>query len=206
MKDELPQELEGKWLVCDLAKIEKDLLALGAELLHERVLETNLRFDDENHSLRSSLKVLRLRQDHQAKLTFKGPKQQFEGIGQCTEIEFSVSHFDAAKAFLEALGFSVYFIYEKYRREYRLGPCVVMLDELPYGNFIEIEGKTVGDIESFVRALRLDWTANSILNYSSLFEYYNQQSGAGLQHLTFAEFAGRTVTPDMLGLRYADGG
>lgn len=205
MQNELPQELEGKWLVRDLSGIENHLLAMNASLVHERVLETNLRFDDDEGSLRSSFKVLRLRRDEKVRLTYKGPKQLYGGIAQSTEIEFHVSDFDAAKNFLEALGYSVYFIYEKYRQEYRLGECLVMLDELPYGNFVEIEGRQVDDIHSLADALGLDWNANSLMNYNRLFDHFNQQCGNLYHNLTFNEFAGRTVTPTMLGLRYADG-
>lgn len=204
--NESPQELEGKWLVRDHGRIEQRLLALGATLLHDRVLEINLRFDDATHSLRSSFEVLRLRQDRQVRLTYKGAKQVDGGIGRSTEIEFAVSDFDAAKALLEALGYSVYFIYEKYRREYRLDDCIVMLDELPYGNFVEIEGKTVAEIHGLAEALQLEWSANSMMSYTMLFDEYNLQSETRLRNLTFAEFSGRVVMPAMLGLRYADGG
>jgi len=43
----------------------------------------------------------------------------------------------------EALGYAVYMMYEKYRTTFRLDNLEVVLDELPYGNFVEIEGLTV---------------------------------------------------------------
>ena len=54
--------------------------------------------------------------------------------------KFEVSSFDNAKALLEALGYRVSVMYEKYRTTYDWGGCEVTLDEMPYGDFAEIEG------------------------------------------------------------------
>ena len=40
---------------------------------------------------------------------------------------------------LRRLGYVVALIYEKYRTTYMLGDAEIVLDELPYGNFTEIE-------------------------------------------------------------------
>ncbi len=38
------------------------------------------------------------------------------------------------------LGYTPYFIYEKRRETFDLRGCEVMIDEMPYGWFLEIEG------------------------------------------------------------------
>ena len=135
------QEIEAKFHVQNLRKIELRLLELKAQLIQPRVHEVNLRFDRPDGELRNSFRVLRLRQDDIARFTFKGPSVEKEGgILSRQEIEFEVGDFDSAKQFLEAIGFQVVVFYEKFRTTYELNNTHIMLDELPYGSFIEIEG------------------------------------------------------------------
>ncbi|MEE4195620.1 MAG: class IV adenylate cyclase [Anaerolineae bacterium] len=200
----LPLEIEGKWLVKHLRSIEFRLHALGAVCIQPRLHENNLRFDTPSRELSNQWKVLRLRQDSDARFTFKAPQQVQGGIRSNIEIEFTVGDYELGKQFLEALGYEVYFQYEKFRAVYLLEDCHIMLDELPYGDFVEIEGKVYADIADLAAKLELDLAASSTMNYARLFEYYCQQSGSHLQHLTFAAFENLTVTPEQLGLRFAD--
>src|SRR5258706_6117708 len=68
------RETEVKIKVRDLVEIEKKLRDLNAERKAERVYERNVRYDDANHSLSPAGRVLRLRQDTRARLTYKEPK------------------------------------------------------------------------------------------------------------------------------------
>ncbi|HMV29698.1 MAG TPA: CYTH domain-containing protein, partial [Anaerolineales bacterium] len=100
------QETEVKFFVQDLKRVEMRLQELEAHLIQPRVHEVNLRFDNEAGELRKNFKVLRLRQDIEAKFTFKGPSEERAGgVLSRKEIEFSVGNFEAAKEFLELLGF-----------------------------------------------------------------------------------------------------
>ena len=96
------QEMEAKFAIRDLAKIEQRLRELGAELAFPRVLETNLRFDTPDGALARARQVLRLRQDAGAVMTFKGPARAGESVSVRQEIEFQVSDFGAAQRLLEA--------------------------------------------------------------------------------------------------------
>jgi adenylate cyclase class 2 len=73
------------------------------------------------------------------------------------EIEFTVSDFEAARRFLEALGYHVALMYEKYRTTYDLEGVHITLDKMPYGNFIEIEGPDPASIRRINEQLGLDW-------------------------------------------------
>jgi adenylate cyclase class 2 len=118
MKD---QELEVKFYISDLGRIERRIQGAGARLSQPRTHEVNLRFDTADGALSSSGQVLRLRRDSEARLTYKGPSEQRAGARLRKEIEFTVSDFDAARALLECLGYRVTMIYEKYRAVYDLG-------------------------------------------------------------------------------------
>ena len=45
-----------------------------------------------------------------------------------------------------------------------------MLDELPYGNFVEIEGEAVSSIKTVAAILRLKWDTSIPASYHILFE------------------------------------
>jgi len=148
-------ETEVKFYIQDLERIWQRLEACGAEVEQPRQHELNLRFDTADGALSRGGRVLRLRQDAGNWMTYKGPGQSDTGVLVRQEIEFGVADFDAARRFLEALGYHVSVLYEKYRATYLLDGQKVTLDELPYGCFIEIEGSDAASIQKV--AGRLGW-------------------------------------------------
>lgn len=198
------QEIEIKYYITDLAALEQRVKKLGAKLEHERVLETNLRFDTRDSELIQSYRVLRLRKDEKARLTFKGPGRMDEGVKSREEIEFTVSDFDQAKAFLEALGYQVIMSYEKYRTTYALEGVEVTLDELPYGNFAELEGPDVASIQKVSERLGLDWETGISESYTTLFSLLKSKQGLQYRDLSFENFKSRKITPADLNVRPAD--
>jgi adenylate cyclase class 2 len=208
------KEIEVKLMVRDLARLAERLQTLGAVLETARVHETNLRFDTRSMELSRARKALRLRKDNAVRLTFKGPQELGTDASIRQEIEFEVSDFAAAKRFLEALGYMVSVIYEKYRTTYRFGPVLVTLDEMPYGAFVELEGAETGEgeadggavanLQAAAAALGLDWQARSGASYLALFDQLRQARGLTAHDLTFADLQGQQVSPADLGLRFAD--
>ncbi len=191
-------------MVRDLSAVAARLKALGARVSSERVHETNLRFDTPAGALTHARQVLRLRQDASAVLTFKGPAAPGQSVSMRQEIEFKVSDFEAARHFLEALGYQVAVIYEKFRTMYELRNLVVTLDEMPYGSFVEIEGPNAEAIRRAAVDLNLDWEARSLASYLALFNQLRASRGVSAKNLTFDELKGVISTPEDLGLKYAD--
>jgi len=198
------QEIEIKYYVQDLGIIEVLLQELGANKVQERTYEYNLRFDTQDHELTRKDQVLRLRKDTADRVTYKGPGFALDGVYHRDEIEFMVSDFDATQAFLEALGYRVSLIYEKYRTVYTFDDILVALDELPIGNFIEIEGPGGGSIREASQKLGLLWSAHITESYASLFQNACQTIGIRPSNLTFADFANVIVLPGHLGVDPAD--
>ena len=198
------QEIEAKFYVTGLEGIKARLRALEAQLIQERILETNIRFDLPNARLRSEGRVLRLRHDTEARLTYKGTSNNDQGTLSRTEIEFVVEDFEKARQFLEALGYQELLRYDKYREVYDLDGCHIMLDELPYGDFIEIEGENVEEIRKMTAKLNLRWEAAVTKSYSSLFESVKSALNLTFQDLSYENFAGIKVTPGHLGVLPAD--
>jgi adenylate cyclase, class 2 len=100
-------------------------------------------------------RVLRLRRvGAGARLTFKERFASESGVKRNREEEIGVSDPEAASALLEALGYRPALVYEKRRETWRLGGVEVVLDELPFGWFVEIEGEEL-DILDAERRLEL---------------------------------------------------
>ncbi len=198
------QELEVKLYVSDLKKIEEDTQSLGAVLVQPRTFEINLRFDTSDGRLAQNMQVLRLRLDTAARLTFKGPAQSYGGARLREEIEFVASDYETARIFLLALGFQVVMTYEKYRTVYDLDEVHITLDELPYGNFVELEGENPENLQRVCRLLGLNWEAQSYASYSVLFERLKSAQGYPFRDLTFENFQDLPVSPEMLQIIQAD--
>lgn len=199
------QETEVKFFVKDLGRVEMRLRKLKAHLIQPRIHEVNLRFDNANGDLRRELKVLRLRRDSEAKFTFKGPSEERAGgVLSRKEIEFTVENFDAAKEFLEAIGFTPIVFYEKYRATYELGNLHIMLDELPYGNFVEIEGEDINALREISGLLGLDWEAIVRAGYHALFERITGKYKLDSGQLSFEVLKTVQVTGADMNIRYSD--
>lgn len=199
------QETEAKFHVNDLRGIEARLQDLGAHLIQKRILEMNIRFDLPDASLRSEGRVLRLRQDTEARLTYKSASTNVQGILSRKEIEFTVEDFGKAREFIEALGYRRLFYYEKYRTTYDFNDCHIMLDELPYGNFVEIEGDNVEVIQSIAEKLNLKWVAAIPTSYHVLFDRLcSIHSELDPKELSFAALSGINISIQELSIQAGD--
>jgi adenylate cyclase class 2 len=194
------QEFEVKFYLSNLPALEERLKALGAQLVQPRIHEVNLRFDTPGRELAASYRVLRLRQDSKARLTYKGPGREQDGVRLRQELEFTVGDFEMARALLEALGYAVFLMYEKYRATYALGAVLVTLDEMPYGNFAEIEGPDSESIRAAAKELGLNWEARILDSYTALFDRLRSVLGLAFRDLSFENFKFLKVTIDALGV------
>jgi len=186
-------ELEIKVYVTDLAAVEQRLLDAGARLKMPRTHERNLRYDAADGRLRAAHAVLRLRQDVRNRLTFKDETGALDSETAVArrrfEAEVEVSDFEAMHTILEKLGFTPFMTYEKYRTVYTLQGAEIDLDEMPYGNFVEIEGDEATIIRLLDR-LGLADAPRLAPGYSALFEFVKHNLGLEFQDLTFKNFAG----------------
>ncbi len=198
------QELEVKFYLSRRVEMEKMLSSLG-KLSEPRVHEVNLRLDTQESALESSGRLLRLRQDRRARLTYKGLGSEQGGARLRQELEFTVSDFDVALRTFEALGFTVQMMYEKYRTTYQLGEVEAALDETPLGDFLELEGPDGESIRNAAASLGLDWDRRSLDSYTVLFEKARAKLGFDFRDLSFENFSGVNVSPEALGVLAADG-
>lgn len=198
------KELEIKLYLADLPAFKERLERLGAQLREPRLHEINLRFDTPEGKLGHLSQVLRLRQDTAARVTFKGPGEALNGVYVRKEIEFSVSDYQAAHSLLEALGFQVSLMYEKYRTTYDLEGLQVTLDELPFGDFTEIEGPEAAGIRLAAEKLGVKWEARILESYTSLFDQLCEKKGFSFRDLSFANFSDKNISFEDLEVTPAD--
>ena len=194
-------EVEVKFLVDDLKGFRDRLLAAGATLKKPRVYERNIRFDTQAERLRQNEMLLRLRQDQSARLTFKGRAEEDSSSEAKVreELEITVSDFYTTATILERIGFHPVQVYEKYRETFHINTVEVVLDEMSFGNFVELEGEEV-DIKATASTLHLDWSQRILDNYLLLMGKVKQHYNLPFNDLTFANFESLAISiGDVLG-------
>ena len=200
------KEIEVKFFVGDGIRIQNALKEHGAQLVKPRQHESNLRFDTADMELTQTGRALRLRRDSDIRLTYKGPSGMQGGARLRQELEFSVSDYDMAKAFLEALGFEVSVMYEKFRTTYILNNVEVTFDEMPFGNFVELEGSDGASLNLLAQQLGLDWSLRCLDSYLALFENLRNRLGLEFNDLSFENFEDLEIDPADMGVRYGFSG
>jgi len=118
--------------------------------------------------------VLRLRRaDGRATLTFKKRIPSSAAIKHQREDETGVGDPEAMEAILDALGFTPVVVYEKRRQTWVLGKTEILVDVLPFGLFMEIEGR-VNAIRAVERKLALKGLRAEHATYPQLAEKHGK--------------------------------
>lgn len=145
-------EIEKKYRVSaeETANLRLRLRAAGAETRGEE-FEENVLYA--GPGLERGNRVLRLRRVRGGRsvFTFKESMASLSGIKRRREDETEVTDPEALAAILDALGYTTTAIYEKRRETWLVADVEVVIDELPFGQFVEIEGTE----ESILEAERL---------------------------------------------------
>ena len=150
----MPIEIEKKYRLTKKQRqsIEQRLRALS-------ITPSELEFEENTIYRGGRLDLggcaLRLRRvNGRAILTFK---QRLPGkfpIKHQNEEESAVADADAVDAILESLDFQPALVYEKRRTRWKVGKAKVVIDELPFGLFMEIEAsvREIGRVERLLKA------------------------------------------------------
>jgi adenylate cyclase class 2 len=121
--------------------------------------------------------VLRLRRIGDAAiLTYKERYPSASAIKHQREDETRVEDAAAMAAILEALGYRPALVYEKRRETWHVAGAEVVLDELPFGLFLEIEGDEAA-IEAAEKLLDLSDVEAEMATYPQLAHAYGQRRG-----------------------------
>ena len=133
-------EIEKKYRIDKkrLVELTAKLGELGATFLYETFEENYLH---RGGQLEEKTAFLRLRKtDTINTLTYKEKVVTNGDFKQQIEFETIVSDVEATEHIIEKLGYKLSVVYEKHRKAWHIGNVEVVLDELPFGYFMEIEG------------------------------------------------------------------
>jgi adenylate cyclase class 2 len=153
----MPIEIEKKYRLtaAERRAIEKRLREIGSQ---PKPLEHEENTIYRGGNLGFGVRALRLRRvKGEAILTFKERIPTKSPIKHQMENETRVHNADATDAILRGIGFVPALVYEKRRTRWDVGNAMVVIDELPYGLFMEIEAseKDIKRVEKMIAAQNL---------------------------------------------------
>jgi adenylate cyclase class 2 len=172
----MPIEIEKKYRVSKRQRdlLEQRLPQIGARHLRDDFEENTLYRGDALDTARS---VLRLRRaNKRAILTYKERFPTTSSIKRQREDETEVKNPEALDAILDALGFTPALVYEKRRQRWKLNKAEIVLDELPFGLFMEIEADE-DEIRRIERALAIKGLRGETATYPQLAQRYGKRNG-----------------------------
>ncbi len=186
----MPIETEIKFRVADLAALTGRLESAGFHIETPRSFESNILYDTPDRQMRARTEILRIR-SYAGRWTLT--HKRLPGAGHPgedrhkhrIETETGLAHGDALAEHFLSLGLVAAFRYEKWRTEFAdaEGHCVI--DELPIGNYAELEGPAAW-IDRAAFRLGVDPAQYITLSYGRLFEQWREQRRSLAQDLTFA--------------------
>jgi adenylate cyclase, class 2 len=186
-------EIEVKFYLDNIEETRNRIRHAGG-IFQNKEHENNIRFEDENDSLIKNGALLRLRQTSgNILLTYKG--KVLSPASECKvydEREVTVSDFDEMINILSFIGYKPVQRYEKIRETCRMGSALICLDEMPYGNFIEIEGDAAA-IRKTAESLGFEWKNRILTNYLAIFETLKQAYNLDFNDVTFDNFKNRGI-------------
>jgi adenylate cyclase class 2 len=133
-------EIEKKYRLTPERRDEilTSLDEIGA-LFESEDLEENTIYGSEGLDETDGIVRIRRTQDRSL-LTFKRRVENQSDVKRQIEYETEVSDADATDMLIRELGLRPKLVYEKRRKTWRLRKTEIVLDELPFGLFMEIEG------------------------------------------------------------------
>ena len=137
-------EIEKKYRLTSEQRsaLTQKLRDVGAHYQREEFEENTLY---EGGPIDFNRSVLRLRRiGETAVLTYKERLSVNSDAKHQREEETKIDNPEAMRSILEAIGFTARVVYEKRRETWQLGDTEIVIDQLPFGLFVEIEGSEDG--------------------------------------------------------------
>ncbi len=169
-------ETEKKYTLSNdqRGRILESLKEIGAEFAGEDFEENTIY---QGNGLAEKSAVLRVRKiGEKAILTFKKRIESGSDIKRQIEFETEVSSGSEIEKIIEHLGYEKVLVYEKRRLKWNFRQVEIVLDELPFGQYMEIEGDltAIAEAEMFLGAEDLQAEYET---YSSLTSRFGIENG-----------------------------
>jgi len=175
-------EVEIKFKIINSSFIRKILKKQGAQFIG-KAFEKTFRFDTTDKNLEQRGQFLRVRTGFKNVITFKR-KIENKKFKEREEIELEISNPEKMRMILENLGFTKILIMEKYREKWRSDDKEIVIDRLPMGMFIEIEGEEKV-IKEMVKTLGFDFKDKITGTYWDLWREFSKKEGIKDENIIF---------------------
>ncbi|HQZ95425.1 MAG TPA: class IV adenylate cyclase [Pyrinomonadaceae bacterium] len=179
-------EIEKKY------RIDKKIIVELATKLGEMGAAFSYEVFEENYLHRGGLldgrsATLRVRKtDFRTTLTYKEKVATENDFKHQIEFETDVSNVDATESIIEKLGYKLSVIYEKHRKAWHFNNVEIVLDELPFGYYMEIEGE-MDDITTVEKLLGADKFEIEPRGYPRLSAKYGKANADGITEARFVK-------------------
>jgi len=178
-------ETEVKVKIDDAEDFCRSLEVLQPRFVSGRHFEDNHLLDFPDGRLRSQQCLVRVRfAAGRSYLTFKGPPSAKGIFKTREELETALEDGAVACRIFEQLGLSLWFRYQKYRREYQVDEVMVAVDETPAGNYVEFEGAE-DRIHALARKMGINPSKFMKSSYYSLYLEHCRNLGVTPGHMVF---------------------
>lgn len=188
-----PLEIEIKVKCDDVGALVDGHPELGWTVVEPRHFESNDVFEQPEDALKRRGSILRVRvAGDRATLTYKGlvPESAGTNVKIREELETDVTSPGTMAEIFGRLGLKRSFRYEKYRTVYRLRlgdvEVLAMRDELPFGEFLELEGSEAS-VRTIADALGIDESRYVAESYIGIQAMLCAARGVELEDLVFGE-------------------
>lgn len=163
-------EYEARILDIDKDILEKRLTELGAE----KIADFDYKRRVYNFNPITDRKWIRLRTNG-AKTTLTIKEVVDTTIDGTKEMEIEVSSFEETNRILNELGYVSHTYQENKRTRYMLDGVEIDIDTWPYiPTYVEIEGKSINEVENVIEKLNLDKTKQTSIDVQAVFkDFYN---------------------------------
>ncbi len=141
-------EIEKKFILSNdqREQVLENLKELGAEYIREDFEENTLYNGGILDEKRAVLRVRKI--GDKTVLTYKQRIENAADVKQQIEYETVVEKAEEMEKIIESLGFNKVLIYEKRRQTWHFRTVEIVLDELPFGQYMEIEGSITAIVEA----------------------------------------------------------
>lgn len=151
-------EIEAKFLDIAHDGFRQRLRAAGAVCVHPMRIMKRKNYDFSDGRLRREKNGWVRVRDEGGKVTMSYKQLNNRQLDGTQEVQLVIDSFDAAGAFLEALGLEAKNYQETKRESWTLDGCEIELDVWPWTKpYVEVEGPDEQTLRALARKLDLDW-------------------------------------------------
>jgi predicted adenylyl cyclase CyaB len=176
------KEIEIKFKIESIEKLREKLKENGAQF-RGKAFQKTFRFDTHEKKLEKMNKFLRVRTGFKKTLTLK-EKIEDKNFKKRKETELEIEDPKKMTSILKKLGFTKILIMEKNREKWFFKKTEIVIDELPMGKFIEIEGSE-DSIEKVIKILNLDSKKRILGTYWDLWRDFKKKNNLKGEDIIF---------------------